>query len=220
MSAAKQRDPIRVPQTHLPSSSETHKRCLHPTPPISPTPAAPSCAPGVPHLLHLHPPPQALGDALGTSLELMSSLQCSHCPHSPGTIQALMQRAEHQSGRRWRRRGDPRSPIPPSLPPFPLTGSCMGSRSKQLKHLGRHQTAEGEEAKRALEGHLAGCGSRGMEVMPIKGRQSLAIYNPAEGGAAVRRIKHQASPLGLQVHPSCRCSHWMGPGPRSQHATS
>lgn len=77
----------------------------------------PAVPPGFPTSYTCIPPPQALGDALGTSLELMSSLQCSHCPHPPGTIQALMQRAEHQSGRRWRCRGDPCSPIPPSLPP-------------------------------------------------------------------------------------------------------
>lgn len=35
-----------------------------------------------------------------------------------------------------------------------------------------------------------------------QGRQFTPIYNPAEGGAAVRRIKHQPSPLGLRVHPS------------------
>lgn len=35
-----------------------------------------------------------------------------------------------------------------------------------------------------------------------QGRQFTPIYNPGEGGAAVRRIKHQPSPLGLRVHPS------------------
>lgn len=35
-----------------------------------------------------------------------------------------------------------------------------------------------------------------------QGRQFTPIYNLAEGGAAVRRIKHQPSPLGLRVHPS------------------
>lgn len=64
----------------------------------------------------------------------------------------------------------PRWALP--IPPFPLAGSCVGSRSKRPKHLGRHQTSEGEEAKQAPEGHLPGVWEPGMEVMPIRGDNS------------------------------------------------